>query len=64
LGIEDLGEVTEKIGFWMLGAGGTAAVVLGWIMSKRMGVMTMPVWQILAMIVVVWVASAFFAARD
>lgn len=61
MGFED---VMEKPGFWLLGAGGTVAVILGYIMSKKMGVISMPLWQIVATIVVVWVASVFFAARD
>jgi len=59
-----LDEITEKIGFWLLGGGGTAAVVLGYIMSKKAGWMTLPIWQMLVIILVVWVASAFFAAKD
>jgi len=59
-----LDEVVEKPGFWLLGAGGTVAVLFGWIMSKRSGWMTLPLWQMLVLLVVVWVASVVFASKD
>jgi len=60
MGFED---AIEKPGFWLLGAGGSIAVVLGWIFSKNMA-NTLPVWQFLIILAVVWAASFFFAARD
>jgi hypothetical protein len=46
-------EATEKVGFWILGGVGTAMVLLGWIMSKRMDWMSLPLWQVLILIVTV-----------
>ena len=62
--IEMLESAMEKPGFWILGAGGTAAVLIGWIMSKKSGWVALPLWQILATIVIIWVASVFFASQD
>ena len=59
-----LDEVTEKAGFWILGGVGTAMVLLGWIWSKKMEWVTLPLWQLLIMIAVIWVASAVFSAGD
>lgn len=59
-----LEEVTEKAGFWILGVGGTIMVLLGWIMSKKMELTRLPLWQMLIIILVIWIASVFFAARD
>ena len=61
MGIED---VMEKPGFWILGVGGTAMVLMGWIMSRRAGWITMPLWQVLLTILVIWGASVAFSARD
>ena len=57
-------EAMEKPGFWILGVVGTACVLIGWIASKKMELMTMPIWQVLIMIIVVWGASIVFASRD
>jgi len=53
--------VTDSPGFWILGAGGTAMVILGYIMSKRMELMAMPIWQVAIMVLVIWGAAAFFS---
>ena len=60
----ELGELTESPGFWLLDVGGTAAIVLGYIMSKRMDLVAMPLWQVGAMVLVVWGAAAFFAMQN
>ena len=60
----DLDEVTGSPGFWLLGAGGTAAVLIGYIASKRMDMVAMPIWQVAVTILVIWAASAFFVMRD
>ena len=56
--IELLENAMEKPGFWILGAGGTAAVLIGWIMSKKSGWVALPIWQILLTVVIIWVASS------
>ena len=59
-----LDEALESPGFWILGGGGTAAVILGWIMSKRMTEYSFPLWQLGVIIIAILVASAFFALKD
>lgn len=59
----DLMEATESLGFWILGGAGTAMVLVGWILSKSWEMASMPIWQLLIMILGIWVASAFFASR-
>ena len=57
-------EIIEVPGFWILGSVGTIMVVIGWIMSKNMEAGALPLWQILLTIIVIWIASGFFASRD
>lgn len=57
-------EATESVGFWLLGGGGTAMVLLGYIMGKKMGLGAFPIWQLLIIILGIWGASAFFVARE
>ena len=57
-------ELLESPGFWILGGGGTVAVIGGWIMSKNMGLAQLPFWQLLVLIAGVLVASAFFALKE
>jgi hypothetical protein len=57
-------EALESEGFWILGGVGTAMVVLGWIMSKKMDMVALPLWQMAILILVIWIASAYFASRD
>jgi len=60
----DISEILESPGFWILGGGGTIAVLGGWIMSKRAGWDVLPAWQMIAMIITVLIASAFFGTRE
>lgn len=62
--LDILEEAMEKLGFWIMIGGGTAAILLGWIGSKKAGWMTLPLWQVIVMIIVVFIASVFFATRD
>jgi len=59
----ELDEVAGSPGFWLLGAGGTIAVLMGYIMSKKMDMVAMPIWQVAIVILVIWAASAFFVMR-
>jgi len=59
-----LDEVLESPGFWILGGGGTIAVLAGYIMSKRMTDFSFPIWQLAIIIVGVLVAAAFFATKE
>jgi len=60
----DLDEVTGSPGFWLLGLGATAATVMGYVASKKMDMVSMPIWQLILIIGVEWVASAFFVMRE
>lgn len=57
-------EVLESPAFWLLGGGGTIAVILGYIASKRMGLVALPFWQMIVIIIGILIASAFFALRE
>jgi len=57
-------EILESPAFWLLGAGGVGAEILGWIVSKRAGWVAMPLWQLLVMIIGTLVAAAYFATKD
>jgi len=61
--IDRLIEATETAGFWVLGLGGTAAVVLGWKVSKGVGT-AFPLWQLFIIIAVAWLAAAFFTTKE
>jgi hypothetical protein len=61
MGLED---ALETEGFWILGGVGTAMVILGWILSRKWDMASLPLWQMLILIAVIWVASAFFAGKD
>jgi len=60
----ELDEVAGSPGFWLLGGGGTAAVLLGYIFSKKSDLVAMPLWQIVVTILVIWAAAAFFVMRE
>jgi hypothetical protein len=57
-------EATESPGFWILGGVGTACVLVGWIMSKKAGMASLPIWEVIVMIITIWIASLFFAGRE
>jgi hypothetical protein len=56
-------DLMDRPGFWILGGGGTLMVLVGYIMSKRMDLMPMPLWQVAITILIIWVASAFFSEQ-
>lgn len=57
-------EIIESPAFWILGAGGLIAEVMGYIMSKRMGWELMPFWQLMVIMLGTLAAAAFFATRE
>ena len=61
MGLED---AIESPGFYILGVGGTLMVIIGWAVSRNMDAGALPIWQLALIILVVWVASAFFAGRE
>jgi len=60
----DIEDTLGNPAFWLLGGGGAIAVIAGFIMSKNMGMASMPLWQVAAMIVVCFGAGAVFANQD
>jgi len=59
-----LEEAIEEPGFWILGIGGVAMVMIGWIISKKSMEFSLPIWQLLILIVTILLASAYFSTRD
>lgn len=64
MGIDFISEALEEPAFWILGGGGVATELIGWVVGKRMGLGSFPVWQLLILIVGTLVAVAFFATKD
>ena len=60
----DISEALESPAFWILGGGGTIAVLAGYIISKRMSEFSFPLWQLAVIIIGVLAAAAFFALKD
>jgi len=60
----ELSEVTGSFGFWALGGGAAIATLLGFIASKRMDLIALPIWQLLLIIAVEFVAAAFFVMKE
>jgi hypothetical protein len=60
----ELSEVTNSPGFWLLGFGAATATILGYIASKKMDLMPLPLWQLILIIIVEFAAAAFFVARE
>ena len=57
-------EALEEPGFWILGGGGVACEIIGYIISRKAGLGAFPIWQLLVLIVGTLIAAAFFATRD
>ena len=57
-------EILEEPGFWLLGGGAVFATILGYIMSRKMEWIPIPLWQMGILIIVELVAAAFFASRS
>lgn len=57
-------EILEEPGFWILGGGAVAMTMIGYIMSRKMGWIPLPWWQLAILLVVEIVAAAFFASRS
>lgn len=59
-----LEEALDEEGFYILAGLGVCAEIIGYIVSKRMGLDGFPVWQFILLILGTIVACAFFATRD
>jgi hypothetical protein len=60
----DFDDVLNNPAFWILGGGGVAMELIGWIVSKRMMEYSFPIWQLLIMILGTLVAAAIFANKE
>jgi len=60
----DINEILESPGFWILGAGGLIAEIMGYMWSRNQGWEVMPFWQLLVMMIVTLAAAAFFATKE
>lgn len=60
----DIDEVIESPAFWILGGGAVAMEIIGFVISKRMGIGAFPVWQMILLMLGTLVAAAFFATKD
>lgn len=60
----DFEELLESPAFLILGGGALIAEILGWIISKRMGLGGFPVWQLLILMAGTLVAAAVISQRD
>ena len=57
-------EALDEPAFWILGVGGIAMEVLGYIGGKSIGLGSMPVWQLVIMMMGTVIAAAYFATKD
>lgn len=64
MGLFDFEEAFESQGFWILAGLGIGAEVLGFIFSKRAGMVTFPLWQLLIVMAGTVLAAVFFSTRD
>ena len=55
------GDTLYNPGFWILVVLGWTATIVGWTWSKSMDSGAFPLWQVLLTLVVIFIASAFFA---
>jgi len=60
----ELDEVFSSFGFWALGGGAAIATVMGFILSKKWEIAAMPLWQLIVIIAVEFVAAAFFVMKE
>lgn len=59
-----LDEILESPAFWILGGFGIVAELLGFIISKKMGIEAFPLWQLVIIMIFTLGVAAFFALRD
>lgn len=56
-------EVLTSVGFILLFLLAAGATVTGYVVSKKMDMVSMPLWQVLIMIFAEFVGAYFFASR-
>lgn len=60
----DFDDLIDNPGFWILGGGGVAMEILGWIFSKKWIGTSFPLWQLGIMVLVTLAAAAYFSTKD
>jgi len=60
----EIDEVLESPGFYILAGLGIGAELVGWIYGRKMMDISMPIWQLIVLIIGTLIASAVFASRD
>lgn len=60
----DFDEIFTSPAFWILGAGGVAMEIIGFMIAGRTGMATFPLWEKIVLVLGTLVAAAFFATRD
>ena len=56
-------EVFTGVGFWILFGLAAGATILGYLLSKSWGMISIPVWQLLVILVAEFAGAYFFASR-
>jgi len=56
-------DILDNSAFWILGGGGVAMEVLGYIIGKRSGLGVLPLWEVLVLIIGTLVAAAAFSNK-
>jgi hypothetical protein len=57
-------EILMSVPFLVLFGFSFTATILGYIMGNKWGLPSLPIWQLIAIIVVEFIASYFFVARQ
>jgi len=57
-------DILENPAFWILTGLGVVAIVIGWIISRKSELGSLPTWQMLVLILGVIIAAAVFANKD
>lgn len=57
-------ELMESPAFWMLGGGAIIAELLGWLYSRNHLDYSMPIWQLIIMMLGTLGAAAYFALKE
>ena len=59
-----LEDAFDEPGFYILGGIGTLMVILGFIASKKMTDYSLPIWQLIVLILGILIASAVFSTKE
>jgi hypothetical protein len=57
----DFEEAVENPAFWILGGGGVAMELIGYVIAKRTGLGTFPIWQLIVLLAGTILAAVWFS---